>query len=259
MLAYIHIQKTAGQTARSILRKNFGTRHCDLPVNPARINSRVISWIRRCYPEPDALSGHAVVPGGVLELYENARVFTILREPIARAISHYQFSNRRLIDPEPLAKWVSVNTNRQVRALAGEENLDKAIEFLETRVGFTGLTEQFDESLILFRKWVNRDLFDIGYAPVNVASKNEIRQKIMSNESQFALIQESNQLDTKLYDYVKSEIYPRQKIEFGPGLAEATASFKRSLPGAGNTSLKSISGRMKRNILFRHRFNRLLS
>ncbi len=259
MLAYIHIQKTAGQTVRAILRKNFGTRHCDLPVDSSRINSRAIAWIRRCYPELEVLSGHAVVPGGVLELYENARVFTVLREPVARAISHYQFNNRRLTDPEPLAEWVSGNTNRQVRALAGEENLDKAIEFLETRVGFTGLTEQFDESLILFRKWVNHDQFDIGYAPVNIASKNEIRQKIISSESQFALIQESNQLDTRLYEYVKSEIYPRQQREFGPGLAEETARFKRSLPGAGNASLNTLFGRMKRNILFRHRFNRLLS
>lgn len=154
---------------------------------------------------------------------------------------------------------MSENTNRQVRALAGEENLDKAIEFLETRVGFTGLTEQFDESLVLFRKWVNHDQFDIGYAPVNVAGKNEIRQQIISSESQFALIQESNQLDTRLYEYVKSEIYPRQQREFGPELAEETARFKRSLPGAGNASLKTLFGRMKKNILFRHRFNRLLS
>lgn len=93
MLAYIHIQKTAGQTVRAILRKNFGTRHCDLPVNPSQINSRAIAWIRRCYPKLEVLSGHAVGPVGVLELYENARVFTVLREPVARAISHYQYSN----------------------------------------------------------------------------------------------------------------------------------------------------------------------
>ncbi len=69
MLAYIHIKKTAGQTVRAILRKNSGTRHCDLPVDPSRINSRAIAWIRRCYPEFAALSGHAVVPGGVLETH----------------------------------------------------------------------------------------------------------------------------------------------------------------------------------------------
>ena len=259
MLAYIHIQKTAGQTVRSILRKNYGVRHCDLPVNPARINSRVISWIYRCYPALDALSGHAVVPGGILDLHANARVFTFLREPVARAISHYQFSNRRLIEPESLADWVTRNTNRQVRTLAGEDNLDKAIEFLETKVGFIGLTEQFDESMVMIQKWANQESLDIRYARVNVANNNKIRQKITSSEIQIELVQETNQLDIALYEYVKSTIYPRQQITFGPDLGEATSQFKQSLSGARNTSFHSISGKIKRNVLLRPRFNRLLS
>jgi len=259
MLAYIHIQKTAGQTIRSILMRNFGTRHCDLPVNYSRINSRVIAWINRCYPELVALSGHAVVPGGILDMCKEAKVFTVLREPVARATSHYQFSNRRLSEPEPLVEWVNKNKNRQVRTLAGEENLDKAIEFIETRVGFVGLTEQFDESLILLQKWVNLKNFNIDYVPLNVASNNRVRDKIISSRSQFALIEESNQLDTQLYNYVRKKIYPRQRIEFGPELEDATAYFQRSLPDTESLSLNFICGRVKRNFLFRPRFSRLLS
>ena len=261
MLAFVHIQKTAGQTVREILRKNFGGTHCDVyrGFDTLTLDDDAWSWIHRCYPTLKSIGGHNVVPRGRYLELENVRFFTFLRDPQARALSHYQFLVKRQTVSEPFIDWMEKNTNRQVKVLAGSENLELAIETLEARIGFTGMMESFNESLLMWRHWVGDAGFDIRYKPVNVARSNRLKEEILKDDVNVQALQESNSLDQQLYDYARKEIYPRQKAWLGDELDAQLKQFEQSLGRADNASLRNWYGRMKRNLLFRPGLKRRLA
>jgi hypothetical protein len=68
MLAHVHIQKTAGQTVRAILRKNFGPAHCDLFKDYGDLE-RDWKWTVRCYRRLQSVAGHAVKPTTAFQRY----------------------------------------------------------------------------------------------------------------------------------------------------------------------------------------------
>ena len=93
---------------------------------------------------------------------------------------------------------------------------------IESREMFVGLTECFDESLVLLRALRAPDL-RIDYEAVNVARRNSIASDLLSNPGTRQAIVEANREDLELYAYVEAELYPRFQREFGPSLAAALA------------------------------------
>jgi hypothetical protein len=251
MLAHVHIEKTAGQTIRAILRKNFGPDHCDL-FNDGGDPQREWKWTARCYPRLRSIAGHAVGPTPAFERYfRGARYYTFVREPLRRCISHYQFVLQAGVRCGPFREWVQSNADHQTRMIAGEPDADKAIEMLQTKFGFVGLVERFNESLLLWRRWTGLPQIRIGYRSVNVARCNGVRAKVFSDVSNRALIRELHQQDAKLYRYVVEELYPRQVAAYGEPLDEDVRSFAQALAGGTNLSWAGLLGKAKRNLIYK--------
>ena len=63
---------------------------------------------------------------------------------------------------EDLERWIGQDWvhNWQSKMIAGEANGQKAIDLLCTRFGFVGLTERFDETLVLLGGWL---VVGVGY------------------------------------------------------------------------------------------------
>lgn len=141
-LAFVHLMKTGGQTLRAVLRKNFGAQHCDTFLREESI-PRDWKWMKICYPRMKSICGHSVVPfdDEFLSFFPNARFHTILRDPIKRAISHYQFCVGSGDVLPPFPEWMRENENYLTRRISGESSAAKAIDMLEERVGFVGLVE----------------------------------------------------------------------------------------------------------------------
>ena len=161
--------------------------------------------------------------------------FTLLREPVARVLSHYDMARERSVPegmslPEHVA--ACVESNLQTRLLAGpagadgpqpppaEEMLRRAKEHLR---GCTvvGLTERFDETLVLLKKaygW--RMPF---YERRNVGRKR-VSREVLPGET-VRQIEADNYLDVELYALAQ-ELFAEQVRGYGPALARDLRLFR---------------------------------
>lgn len=236
MLAFVHIRKTGGSTVDMILRQSFGAGHFrirlgrDRSVNPIATAEEIrrcrwIYWRMRC------ISGHGIVPHSNLEAVgKPIRYFTFLREPLTRCASDYQFRVTRGGMRKPFKEWVRSEFagNQQSLKIAGQPDADAAIEMLRTKVGFVGLLERFDESLVMFKQWTNSNALDIRYRAKNVSSYSSIKTRLLADPKTLSLLREVNQEDLKVYRYVTEEMYPRAVASFSGDLAAAVRGFRRA-------------------------------
>jgi ethanolamine utilization microcompartment shell protein EutS len=149
----------------------------------------------------------------------NARFFTLLRDPVERAISHYYHYRRLATDPihtlamkSTLTEWVSTcglveMDNGQTRRLVGEMNLpcgrvtlqmlDRAKSSLAEHFAVVGLTERFEESLILLQRAFNWPPYP--FPPRNVGENRPPRTEVA--EEALKAIENSNRFDFELYRF----------------------------------------------------------
>lgn len=251
MLAFMHIRKTGGLTMRAILRKNFGTNNCDCPINDVT-HREDWEWIKRCYPNLSSLQGHAVRIGTELEeVFPNPQYFTIVRDPIKRCISHYQHAIIHGQKQPALEEWVAKISNELCRAICGEANSDYAIEMIETRIGFVGMTETFNESMLLWKKWTGLPDLDLIYLPKNIAKSYSTKDKILNDPEAMGFIREQNQEDLKLFEYIRENVYPRQKADYGETLAHDLAEYEQELKNGSNLSFAALMGCAKRHLIYK--------
>lgn len=226
-LFFLHVQKTGGAALTGAISNRF--RECDC-------------LLLYYSPEPDVsgvdslryVSGH--VPLSFIELYrEPPFVFTFLRDPVERALSHYSFlrtrpshfanqillfgrgreAYERAAECVRLAHELSIEQmieqvpeiaieyfgNRQARALGstrpegGDETLERALDGLE-RCDFVGITERLEEATA----WLTRRLGWRELTPiprVNV-TPGRLRREQLSPTGLSALL-ELTAVDRELY------------------------------------------------------------
>ncbi len=272
MYAFIHLEKTGGSTMLTILRRSFGTRHCDirLPlVKRARchrderqcVDATDLRRVRRLYRNLLGISGHNVKPYNNLAAAEPAlRFFTFLREPTSRFRSH--FLNRgKVYSREAFDRWSGETWihNWQTKMIAGEPSAEKAIELLSTRVGFVGLTQRYDESLLLLKHWLAEPDFRCEYQPVNrLADKSRPRDKLRARTDMSYLDSDAvreriaaiNSEDQKVYDYVTRTLYPRQQAAY-PGNLAAEVQSLRDRNAAASRLREPLHASFLRNCIYK--------
>lgn len=208
MLAHVHIMKTAGQTVCDILRQSFPGDHCDLRCGNFA-SRKDVQFSKNFYPNLQSISGHSIRPWSDLADIPGIRFFTILRDPIQRSLSHYQFDlvrNCRSID---FLDWLKQKSNYQTQFLCRSENAQHAIDMLEERVGMVGLMEDFDHSLDMLRSWSGYQLAARKKSR-NVSSDQSVKDRVLDNSSYVDALYSAHEADLKLYAYAKNVIYPRQ-------------------------------------------------
>jgi Sulfotransferase family len=241
MYAFVHIEKTGGTTLHSILRRSFGTRHCDIRLPLAKrtadkhdfrphVDAADLRRARRLYRNLRGISGHIV--RAYADLHQECleiQFFTWLREPLSRYRSH--FLNRGVrYNRADFDRWFSDSRhhNWQSKIIAGEPSGEKAIEMLATRFGMVGLMEQFDESLLLLGDWLCDREFRPEYRRLNQLAEKRRPCDIAREKSDTSYletdevrdqIREANAEDLKLYDYVTQVVYPRQVAAYDGDLA----------------------------------------
>jgi hypothetical protein len=178
---------------------------------------RLKSALKRPHPVR-LIRGHFDLSIGRL-LPADTRFFTLLRDPVERAISHYYHYRRKTADPvhalamqSTLAEWVSAcglveMDNGQTRRLAGEMSLpcgqvtpqllERAKRNLAGRFAVVGLTERFEESLILLHRAFGWPLYRIDSR--NVGSDRPPRAGV--NEETLEVIRKHNRFDLELYRF----------------------------------------------------------
>lgn len=272
MYAFVHIEKTAGSCLITILRRSFGTRHCDIRLPLAKreddhcdhkvcVAAADLRRVRRLYRNLCGISGHNVKPYADLhEACPDIQFVTVLRDPARRFLSH--FLNRGDgNDPAAFDRWIAADWvhNWQTKMIAGEPNAQKAIDLLSTRFGFVGLTERFDESLILLGAWLQEPDFNPEYRRVNqLRDKNRPRDvdrksrdmSYLETAETRAQICDANSEDQKVYDFVLANFYPRQVAGYRGNLAADVHQLQRRNRHT-NKLPEPLWGRVMRNYIYK--------
>jgi hypothetical protein len=251
VLYFCHIPKTAGMTFRTIIEDQFA---CE-DVCPATLNAQLrkltIEELRR-YRLFRGHLGFSNLPG----LLPGKRVIniTVLREPVARVISHYDYIRRMPGDPHYAAvKDMSLDEFAQ-RLTAGKlgkniqtyhvaktarfnlenlsvaETMELAIHSLD-QFGFVGMVERFQDSLFLLS-------YIFGWKPIlNSRKENAAKQKkplAEIPESTLEVIRANSQLDDKLFQRAKATFEQR----FDEMVADLLEKYGREvLPSYGGQPL----------------------
>ncbi len=240
-LIFLHIPKTAGTTLNRIIEWQYNPLSI-FTMDPYRIRATP----ERLKHLPEArrrrlrmVRGHFYY--GVHEyLPQGSTYITMLREPVARFLSSYYFLQRRPLHPmhrkvtterigvEDFIRLTPQRQNLQTSLIAGiksngkceESTLEIAKENLVKSFSIVGLSERFEESLMLIAKTFD---WQIPFYENRKVSKT--RPKIDS--SAVEMIKEHNRLDLELY-------------EFGKGLFESSLAKKKSEVTSGLAELRTI-------------------
>ena len=257
MLVFVHINKTAGRTLRYILRSSYGTRHCDvepwLVGSEAPFSTSDLRRLRRLYPTMASIAGHRIT--GYVDLEEpgtEMSYLTVLRDPLKMCASRFQYHvDHRGKKDLVFEDWIQQDWLRdaQTKRVAGTASADEAIRVIERKEMFVGLTERFDESMVLLKALRAQDL-DIGYTPVNVARRNTIAEALLADPASRAVLADANRADLDLYEYVTTELFASFRREYGPSLDQAVARY-RDDPKRGFNRRNLSMARLKQHALLR--------
>ena len=230
---FLHIPKTAGRTLQDVLDRKY-KRSEAFSIDPNRVRESTEEFKGLPYDQRSKirlLKGH--MPFGLHEFLPNQSTYvTILRNPIDRIISHYYYvirhPNHHLYNKVKynklslkgyVASGISIELdNFQMRSLAGatdlgfgkcsSELLEQAKCHLQSHFTVVGLTERFDETLILMKRdlqWHTPPF----YTELNVSRNRPLLEDIPRDT--LDLIEKYNELDCELYEYTR-KIF-QQKIE----------------------------------------------
>jgi hypothetical protein len=268
----VHIEKTAGRTVRAVLLRSFGSGHCEIRTPYAKrepeIDDRRVAVtggdlrkVRRFYRNLRGIAGHNVKAYSDLHVaFPEVRYFTWLRDPVKRYLSH--FKNRsRAYAREDFERWADKTWTHdwQTRMIAGEANAQKAIELLSGRIGFVGLTETFDESLLMLGQWLGEPGFRPEYRPVNqLAGKQRARDSAREQADLSYLdtpevrerLRAINALDQQVYDFAVRDCHARQRAAYPGDLAADVATMRERNQNLAEWT-EPLSSRLLRNWVYK--------
>jgi hypothetical protein len=239
---FLHIPKSAGTTLGAILRRQYSRGSVTSLRGEAGDHLRAASDADKASVQ--ALIGH--MPFGFHECFPHPCTYvTVLREPIARVISFYYHVRRdrgHYLHRDGAATGMSLEqfvssgvsteaNNGQTRAISGEgvvlapfpsmgigfdqcppAMLDRAIGNLREHFPVVGLSERFDETLMLLRqelRWTRTPYYCRERVGRNIPT--DLRTNVPRRVA--AIIERYNELDCALYEYAVRQFDERLRGE----------------------------------------------
>lgn len=243
ILAFTHIKKAGGTTLSHILRANFLFRHCDVRVLKKQskkvFQAADMSELIKINPFVKSIAGHSVLPFGDLDRsFKKTRFITMLRDPSKRFMSQYQYNVEKLGYRGSFEDFLNIRDiwNRQVKTIAGSENIRRAKEILKNKFLLVGVVEEFDEFLILLKMKLHPTKFHPGYRIQNIGKKDSpIRREMEQDFEHFhKQIEERNSLDIELYNFVLNELLPKERKRYGSRLKHDVEEFQQKAKNIKN-------------------------
>ena len=247
VIIFLHIPKTAGVTLNSIIDRVYKKKQL---VSLYEKDAKLVSDDFKNYlplhqASAQLIRGH--IPFGLHQyISKPATYITIMRHPVGRVVSHYYHAQQnpthkhyQLVAKQGMSlyEYVTSNLSRdldncQTRLVSGqlhlpigectEATLELAKTNIEQHFAVVGLTERFDESLVLFHK-----LF--GWKLPHYGVKNQKYKKFSKDHipvETIKAIEQRNALDMELYHYAQLR-FDQLITHYQPSFSEAVQQFQK--------------------------------
>jgi len=226
---FLHIPKSAGQTLFKILDREYKQSNIyTFQGGRQRLAQSIGEFEKLPMAQRNKyllLRGH--MKFGIHQMITRPFTYiTIIREPVARILSHYHYVlrtpthalHKQVLSSgmglkEYVANGLSTELNNgQVRLIAGvgsdlpfgqgkDDLLQEAIHNLETHFSVVGLTERFDDTILLMHQQLKWSKIPY-YVKRNVTQSGAFHKRIDSEP--IDVIRQYNALDVALYEHVFS-------------------------------------------------------
>ncbi len=261
-IIFLHIQKTGGITLQRVLRRKLGK---SLPerfiglLHPKDQPDTILETLQQKTPNDRYVIGHFCY-GIDQYLPQPSTYMAFLREPVSRVISLYDYSKHNptayyhqyAVD-KSLAEFALESSlmeldNGQTRFIAGDKQdcfinrtpvgecdqslLDRAIQNIQNDFSLIGLTEYFDQSLLLLKELMGwQSCLYLRRNTAQKQAKNPVSQSLKDQ------IKAKNHLDVKLYEYAAQHL-KTQLAEFDLDNPAIVEEFRQK-----NASFNQFFGR----------------
>eukprot|EP01087_Luapelamoeba_hula_P009608 TRINITY_DN2499_c0_g1_i1.p1 TRINITY_DN2499_c0_g1~~TRINITY_DN2499_c0_g1_i1.p1 ORF type:complete len:344 (+),score=74.50 TRINITY_DN2499_c0_g1_i1:971-2002(+) len=234
---FVHLPKTGGSTMMSMIHQDAQAQH----LHARFYGNPPAYWDLLKHaddPQTQYLAGHVSIEQLQDIAWEDPRArsfvpFTMLRDPRARFISHWHWANNYALEQLTLQqyakralpntmfhmlapRWLELSyngvdgINHEPFQPLDSEQLQQLREFLEQRV-VIGLTERFDESLVLLQAAGLVHNMSYGHHKVNL--DRNYAHNITADEEK--LIDSMTLLDQQLY-HIAQEIFDERLAQLDP-------------------------------------------
>jgi len=247
VLVFLHIPKAAGSTFYHILAHRYPPECTFIIEGTGKIDSQAL-FCQKSSDEKSVyrfISGH--MPFGIhTSITASSGYITMLRDPIDRLLSLYYFIQKRpshylydmvIREGMPLEALIEAGLsseliNAQTRLLAGESYdsqvpcseamLERALDHIASHFIFSGLTERFDESLLLLKDTLQWSGLPF-YVRQNVNTTRPAQATLP--EQALATIRSYNQYDLQLYQTIQAAFDQKVKDQ-GPTFQNRLKYFR---------------------------------
>lgn len=225
IIAFSQVTRCGGVTINSLLQSYYGLKHFDLVGeflnNEMTYNEKDLLFDMKIHPFACSFSGHFSSHLNIdnISKINNKKVlfYTMLRNPIDRVFSKYRFQINRYNLPNDFNAWYQKYhiPNGMINHFVGSDNLELAKETLTNKYKAVGILENFDESLLIFKRKLLLDGMNLNYNIKNdtVKLKSDKQKKIEDNHRDMVI--SGNIKDLKLYEYVVDTIWKQQVKDYG--------------------------------------------
>ena len=227
---FLHIPKAGGSTFSFILNKMYSMGEVIDLYTPGPDWDSILTILKKRKDDKNIslVKGHFFYGIHNFLPDNDYQYITFMRNPVSRIISffnfikesdlhflHHQLKNGMRLSDFIMSDLTWEIDNCMIRQITGkkdlsekcsEDSLKEAQQIIEKDFSFVGITEYFDESLVLLKNLLNWDEYPF-YKKINVTKNREKSADVKTIKK----ISERNELDIKLYNWAL-EKFDKEKI-----------------------------------------------
>lgn len=212
-IAFTHIEKCAGTLLIKSFRSMYGLHHFDLiPRDDAAmlVTKRDIEKALSLNKSLSSLSGHSLrIFKTELSAYDFYWV-TIIREPISRFISDYNYHVNSLGYNGSYNDFLNYESRHNfiTKAICGKESVTLAKKYLKEKYNLVGVVDEINGFLDGLSKLSGADFSSFKSTKINSGAGNALMRNDLTSE-QLDKTLHVCALDVEVYNYVKDELFSK--------------------------------------------------
>jgi hypothetical protein len=185
---------------------------------------------------------------------DQIKYFTIMRDPIKRASSAFQYSHRyqkkKYGKTLTFDEWLEdpYTSNLHCKMISGVSSFEATVDIIEKKNIFIGNTDNYYESLVMLKRAHLKDL-NIIKSSFNVSSNNMLSDKALFDKKLRSQLIETNIEDQRLFDYVIRVLYPKYISDYGVNLCKEVSELPSKF--TCNQKCKGLVNRVYRNSIYK--------